>query len=359
MSEEKWVLERARRLILDSNCAACHVVGAFPKGIEASKLPADRGAWLAEHVLLTPGGELARVPGARESLERRQKEKASEREEPVAAARTFLDQRPRMSEALARRFPGEGAKASEVLSSLDGARKEPFRPFVPAHVKVAGMGEGLPGRAIADKATGTPQSESGKFSPPILMDLGERVQPEWLFRFLKDPAWEYAKRGGKPIRPAVPLRMPTFGFTDLEAGDLVRYFNLASEAAYPFGDVPAPASPEVRRGMHDLLVKDGADCRSCHVLDGETKGAVGPDLDHVAGRLRRDWVRSYIQFPVRSQPFVVMPPHFTPKADGTLEPDNDVDPELNFMGRDPLRQLEAIVDYLMTPAAERGEPAKR
>ena len=59
--------------------------------------------------------------------------------------------------------------------------------------------------------------------------------------------------------------------------------------------------------------------------------------------------------PERSQPFVVMPSPYPMKADGTLS-DENVNPELNLLGNDPSRQLEAIVEYLLASPAERAKP---
>ncbi len=364
MTEDKAAIERGRRIIKDSNCSACHVVGAFPKGVEASALPAFRKpedkAWLTEHLLWTASHDLERTSSVVEARERATREKASERQALLAPARSFLSLTPEPSAVAALKPWGQVAASEaprfcELLGGIEkGRQRDFFRPAVPLTVKVAGLGEGVPGRVIADKATGTNADESGKFAPPFLGDLGERVQPDWLYRFLKSPDWEYSRRGGQPIRPKVPLKMPTFGFTDAQAADLVRYFALTAEATYPFAEEASSPAPQDLRATGQLIVKEGLDCRGCHELDGATKEALGPSLDHLAGRLRRDWTRRYIQFPERSQPFVVMPPHFTPKPDGSIEPDNDIDPELNYMGRDPDRQLDSILDYLLTPKSQRA-----
>src|SRR5207248_263871 len=53
--------------------------------------------------------------------------------------------------------------------------------------------------------------------PPPLHREGEKVQPAWLQRFLRDP---------KPIRPPerMLLRMPKFNMSDEEIDAIVRYF---------------------------------------------------------------------------------------------------------------------------------------
>jgi hypothetical protein len=73
-------------------------------------------------------------------------------------------------------------------------------------------------------------------SPPPLHREGERVQPNWLFEFLRNP---------QPIRPMARLRMPRFNMSDGEARDLVNYFAAATRRTnpgigltYPYGNVP-------------------------------------------------------------------------------------------------------------------------
>jgi len=72
--------------------------------------------------------------------------------------------------------------------------------------------------------------------PPPLVREGERVQPEWLFTFLRNPT---------PIRPQVILRMPKFNMSDDDAKALVNYFGGADKLrnpgiglTYPYLTVP-------------------------------------------------------------------------------------------------------------------------
>jgi mono/diheme cytochrome c family protein len=77
------------------------------------------------------------------------------------------------------------------------------------------------------------------FLPPSLLREGEKVQPNWLFQFLKNP---------QPIRPMARLRMPRFNLSDEEAMALVNYFasvdkvtNPGIGLTYPYGNVPEKA----------------------------------------------------------------------------------------------------------------------
>jgi cbb3-type cytochrome oxidase cytochrome c subunit len=67
------------------------------------------------------------------------------------------------------------------------------------------------------------QEDMSKFwmiAPPDLKHEGNRIQHSWLFNFLKNV---------EPIRPMVPIRMPSFPVTDDEAQSLAAYFNAISQ----------------------------------------------------------------------------------------------------------------------------------
>jgi cbb3-type cytochrome oxidase cytochrome c subunit len=65
------------------------------------------------------------------------------------------------------------------------------------------------------KLTNGESAVARKDLPPTLVREGERVQPDWLFTFLKNPT---------QIRPQVILRMPKFNMSDEDAQALVNYF---------------------------------------------------------------------------------------------------------------------------------------
>jgi cytochrome c peroxidase len=73
-------------------------------------------------------------------------------------------------------------------------------------------------------------------SPPTLFREGEKVQPNWLFDFLRHP---------EKVRPMARLRMPRFNMSDTEAMALVNYFaadakrtNPGIGLTYPYAQVP-------------------------------------------------------------------------------------------------------------------------
>jgi len=75
----------------------------------------------------------------------------------------------------------------------------------------------------------SPQARSAL--PPPLLREGEKVQPSWLYQFLKNPY---------KMRTATILRMPRFSLSDEEAMALVSYFAAVDKADNPAIDLDAP-----------------------------------------------------------------------------------------------------------------------
>lgn len=85
-----------------------------------------------------------------------------------------------------------------------------------------------------DKLDDDPKARTGL--PPPLLREGEKIQPGWLFQFLRNPY---------PIRTVTILRMPRFNMSDDEAQTLVNYFSAVDRASnerlgleYPYFKVP-------------------------------------------------------------------------------------------------------------------------
>ena len=111
---------------------------------------------------------------------------------------------------------------------------------------------------------------------PDLDTVGSKTTAEWLNLFLLDP--EQAKRDSQ---------MPRVVMSESVRSTIVGM--LSSLQAGP-QDLPSP-------GMSDgaELYRRG-DCRSCHQLGG-IGGDRGPDLDGIAGRIRKPWLFAYLMDP--------------------------------------------------------------
>ncbi|HYA27326.1 MAG TPA: c-type cytochrome [Acidobacteriota bacterium] len=174
-------------------------------------------------------------------------------------------------------------------------------------------------------------------APPVLNGEGEKVQSDWFFSFLKAPV---------PIRPWLALRMPTFGFSDEHANQLVNFFNGLSLVDVPFAyfdDKKIP--PGYLDAARQLVSKDYFNCFSCH-QQGEKKpeGPVegwAPDLTMARQRLNPTWILKWLKDPQKVQPGTKMPSFYPGGPDNILGGKEDL-------------QIEALRDYLMSIG--RGAP---
>ncbi len=157
--------------------------------------------------------------------------------------------------------------------------------------------------------------------PPPLYREGIKVQTPWLYQFLKDPT---------KLRHVTVLRMPRFNMSDEEAQSLANYFAAVDGAPYPYQQVPQ-REPEYLHAMNQQFQADSAKkntdylaeswkllnaplCIKCHSLGGRQfqvfdpqKDIRGPDLQHVADRLRSEWTLLWLYKPQWITPYTSMP----------------------------------------------------
>jgi mono/diheme cytochrome c family protein len=198
----------------------------------------------------------------------------------------------------------------------------------------------------AIRATGIPQG----MEPPMLIGTptqvheGQRTQPDWLFSFLKSP------QTGQ-IRPWLHARMPTFDLTDGEANVLVKYFAEEGRVQFPYQTPKIDTSPEHLDAGKQLFTQ--LKCALCHIVDGKALGKplaeipeedlprLAPNLSQAHVRLQRDWlVNKWLVEPLSQMPGTRMP---------QFEYGTAIAP--NILGGDGHKQIEALVDYVLTLGA--------
>ena len=184
------------------------------------------------------------------------------------------------------------------------------------------------------------------FAPPVLTGEGAKVQPAWLFAFLKSPS---------PLRPWLSVRMPTFHFVDAEATDLVHYFAAASNKSFPYLTAEAQPLTAARAKEADQLFKD-LQCINCHVIGqlrpGQDPGSAAPNLLLAKERLRPDWVVPWLKNPQALMDGTRMPSFwdFSDEAHPTS-------PSKLFDG-DAKQQIEALRDYILQLEIKNSQPTK-
>jgi cbb3-type cytochrome oxidase cytochrome c subunit len=187
------------------------------------------------------------------------------------------------------------------------------------------------------------QAAAPGFAPPILEGEGDKVQPDWLFAFLKAPS---------PIRPWLQVRMPTFGFTDREADTLGHHFAAEDNRTFPFQTLPEtpPHGAELQAALK-MFSPDYFNCWNCHQQgarkpQGPPEGWA-PDLVLARERLNPDWIARWIENPQKMMPGTKMPTYYDPE-----DPKGSAPPDI--LGGEPQRQIMALKDYIFTLGTERS-----
>ncbi len=146
--------------------------------------------------------------------------------------------------------------------------------------------------------------------PPTLIGEGARVNPEWLMRFLNNPALSDKDTNRDGVRQYLKARMPTFSFSDGEIRKIVRFFEALSWQAEPF--IPEKLDPltDTERTMaRNLFTSEGAPCLKCH-MTGDPKHdshATAPNFTVAKERLKPGWTRRWMLDPALMSPGTAMP----------------------------------------------------
>jgi cytochrome c2 len=177
--------------------------------------------------------------------------------------------------------------------------------------------------------------ETTSFAPPVLTGEGAKVQPTWLFGFLKGPF---------DLRPWLAIRMPTFHFSDPDATELVHYFAASSNKSFPYLTAEAPQPTGERLKEVEQLFKE-LQCVNCHVIGqlrpGQDPASAAPNFLMAKTRLRPDWIPLWLKNPQALLDGTRMPSFwdFSDEA-------HPAAPSKLFNG-DAKAQIEALRDYLM------------
>jgi mono/diheme cytochrome c family protein len=188
-----------------------------------------------------------------------------------------------------------------------------------------------------------PESSLG---PPMLTPEGGRVQPDWLYAFLRGPI---------QIRPWLNVRMPTFGLDDAKLNGVIRYFGAVSNTIGPFQTHQIVNAANVKNDVGKELFEK-LKCQQCHVLGAIPKDQptsnLAPDLRMASERLQPDWILDWLKSPLTILPGTKMP-QFWPDYPKSFYPE---------LGGDAGAQIKAIRDHLLSlpkggPNPKTGEKA--
>ena len=173
--------------------------------------------------------------------------------------------------------------------------------------------------------------------PPRLTPEGARVQPDWLYAFIRGPI---------QIRPWLNVRMPSFGLDDKNVNGVISYFQAVSNTLQPFRtyDV-AKTDTAAGKALFDKL-----QCQKCHVLGAIPKDQptsnLAPDLRMVHDRLNPDWLLPWLKNPASFLPGTRMT-QFWPDFPKSPYPE---------LGGDAEAQMRAVIAHMQSL---RGGPSPR
>jgi mono/diheme cytochrome c family protein len=182
--------------------------------------------------------------------------------------------------------PAEALKSPEAFAR---AMKE-LGPYGGAFAEL--LGRYLYDKGVIDKAQGGTNpyaTGTGEFNPdngqalasvpPVLVNQGERTQPDWLFRFLRDP---------QRVRQLTVLRMPRFNLSEEEARALVKYFSAVDRLTNPNIGLDTPFEKLPQRGpLTDQYWRERT-AAFVKRLDPKLLGALEEDLKPAWERMIRD-----------------------------------------------------------------------
>ncbi len=155
------------------------------------------------------------------------------------------------------------------------------------------------------------QTPDGKGQlPPRLVTEGARVNPEWLARFLSNPALSDTDTDRGGVRSYLKLRMPTFYLSPIEVRKLVRFFQAISQQPMPY--IPPKLEPLTNQETamaRALFTSRAAPCLKCHAigLPAHDRYATAPNFLLGKERLKPDWVTHWILDPSMIDPGTAMP----------------------------------------------------
>jgi hypothetical protein len=158
---------------------------------------------------------------------------------------------------------------------------------------------------------GLPQyRENQEQLPPKLLTEGARVDPEWLRRFLTNPALSDTDTNRNGVRPYLKVRMPTFSFSDNELRKLVRFFQALSQQPMPYIPEQVPVLTAKESEMaRSLFSSTAAPCLKCHATGdpAHDKIATAPNFLLAKERLKPDWAERWVLDPQAISPGTSMP----------------------------------------------------
>lgn len=146
--------------------------------------------------------------------------------------------------------------------------------------------------------------------PPTLVGEGARVDPDWLARFLRNPAMDAERTERNGVRGYLHARMPTFRFSDSQIQKIVRFFEALAAQDRPY--IPTRLEPLSNRELElarQLFTSKAAPCLRCHATGNPAhdRNATAPNFLLAKERLKPGWTERWMVAPEMIAPGTAMP----------------------------------------------------
>ncbi len=209
---------------------------------------------------------------------------------------------------------------------------------------------------------GLPQyRENQEQLPPKLLTEGARVSPQWLQKFLENPALSDTDTNRNGVRPYLKVHMPTFYFSNNEVRKLVRFFQALSQQPMPYIPEQVPTLTAKETDMaRSLFSSTAAPCLKCHATGDpqHDKIATAPNFLLAKERLKPDWAERWIIDPQAIAPGTSMPSGLFRQQNGQWVFAGPTPPSFQGYAKD---HTKLLVDYIfqLTPEEQHRVAAAR
>lgn len=153
------------------------------------------------------------------------------------------------------------------------------------------------------------QGENVVLAPPSLVGVGARLNPEWLAKFLRNPAMSDKNLNRNGLRSYLAIRMPTFNLWDEEIGALVAFFEAMADQTSPYFPPHYEEMSEQELQLARGAFLD-ADCLNCHASAEASEfdaSIIAPNFTQSRFRLKPQWMERWLWDPAKLMPGTKMP----------------------------------------------------
>ena len=191
--------------------------------------------------------------------------------------------------------------------------------------------------------------------PPKLLTEGWRVSPDWLMKFLANPALSTTDTNRNGVRPYLKAHMPTFFFSDHELRTLIRFFQALQKQPIPYTPERIPVLSAKETDMaRSLFTSQAAPCLKCHATGDpqHDRTATAPNFLLAKERLKPGWTERWLLDPQAISPGTSMPSGLFKQDNGRWVFSGPTPPSFQGYAQDQNKLLTRYI-FQLTPEEQR------